>query len=288
MNNFASALAALAPEEGVNQTKLDGVKVFKASTSTSREPLCYSQGIVIIAQGAKRVFLGEQSYDYNPQNYLVLTLPIPAECETHVEPGKPLLALAVDIDLTLLHSLVRLIHEHQPTPAVGGNKECGHSLYVCETTQAMEQLLLRLVDCLNSELKAKALGKGLVKELLFYLLASPKAAPLFALAQHNTHVSRLEPALKYMHNHYQQSLDVSQLAELSSMSASSFHRVFRQLTASSPIQYLKVIRLSRAKELLQDQGLKVKQAAAQVGYESTTQFSREFKRYFGHSPQQTV
>ena len=94
--------------------------------------------------------------------------------------------------------------------------------------------------------------------------------------------------MKYLHEHYDQNLDVEQLAAMANMSPSSFHRNFRQITASSPIQYVKKIRLTRARELLMDQGVKVKQAAARVGYESPTQFSREFKRYFGHSPQETL
>ncbi len=94
----------------------------------------------------------------------------------------------------------------------------------------------------------------------------------------------MERVLKHLHNNFQGSLDVEQLASMANMSSSTFHRNFKQITSSSPIQYVKKIRLSRARELLQDQGLKVKQAAAQVGYESPTQFSREFSRYFGQSP----
>lgn len=91
--------------------------------------------------------------------------------------------------------------------------------------------------------------------------------------------------MKYLHEHFTDTLDVERLASLANMSPSSFHRNFRRTTGSSPVQYLKKLRLTRAREMLQDKGVKVKQAATLVGYESPNQFSREFKRYFGLSPQ---
>ena len=130
------------------------------------------------------------------------------------------------------------------------------------------------------------MGQSLIREVMFHVLSGPQAAPLFALVSHNTHLSRLERVLKHLHDNYQTELDVELLASMANMSTSTFHRNFRQVTASSPIQYVKKMRLNRARELLLDQGLKVKQAAAQVGYDSPTQFSREFKRYFGLSPQE--
>ena len=287
MNQLAQCLSSLANDEGYNATHLPGVGVFKASESREREPLCYSQGIFIVAQGAKRVFLEQQVYEYNPENYLVLTLPIPAECETRVSSGEPLLSLLIDIDLSLLHPLVRLFDEHNQTLGTGEGGIESRSLYASPVSEAFAATVMRLANCLHSPLQSAALGRGLVQELLFLILCSEHAAPLFALARHNTHLARLERAMKYMHEHYDQTLDVERLATLANMSPSTFHRNFRQMTASSPIQYLKKLRLSRARELLQDQGLRVKQAAAMVGYESPTQFSREAAAMVGYeSPTQ--
>lgn len=283
MTPLAQALAPLALNEGVNKTPLPGVWIYKSSDSRPREPLCYSQGIIIMAQGTKRVYLEEQVFEYNPDNYLVLTLPIPAECETVVTDG-PLLSMVVDIDIGLLHQLVRLFDEHHQAPESERQAE-GRSLYVSPMEAELGEVALRLAQCLASSLTSEALGEGLVRALLFQLLRGPQSAPLFALARHNTHLSRLERALKHMHVHYDQALDIDSLAGMANMSPSTFHRNFRQMTASSPIQYLKKLRLTRARELLQDRGIKVKQAAAMVGYESPTQFSREFKRYFGQTPQ---
>lgn len=283
MNTLVENLAMLASNEGYNPTPLKGVGVFKASESTGRVPLCYSQGIIIMAQGSKRVYLDRQVYDYNPNNYLVLTLPMPAECETLVEPGKPLLSMIIDFDLGLLNELVRLFDEHRQIKPSNHQSET-KGIFVCQSTNALLDSVLRLSQCLNSPLQCDVLGKSLIREVMYHVLMGPQAAPMFALVSHNTSLSRLERVLKHLHSNYQDSLDVEQLASMANMSSSTFHRNFRQVTASSPIQYVKKLRLNRAKELLLDQGLKVKQAAVQVGYESPTQFSREFTRYFGRSP----
>ena len=284
MQALIKHLASLAEVEGYNKTRLEGVGVFKASESISRVPLCYSQGVIIVAQGHKRVHLDGQAYDYNPDNYLVLTLPLPAECETYVEPDKPLYSLMVDFDMGILTELVRLFDDHHKN-TVNLTINDAKGLYVCECSHDISDAAIRLAECLGSPLKCDALGKGLVRELIYALLKGPQAGSLFALVSHNTQLGRLERILKYLHEHYEEPLDIEQLASLANMSPSTFHRNFKQMTASSPIQYVKKIRLNRAKELLQDKGFKVKQAASQVGYESPTQFSREFKRYFGESPQ---
>lgn len=283
MNNLVDNLSSLVNKEGYNETPITGIGIYKASESSARVPLCYSQGIIFVAQGKKQVFFDQQTYQYNPDNYLVLTLPLPAECETIVETGKPLLALLIDLDIGILNELVRVLDEHGKifhNDNVSQNK----GLFVSRCTETLSCAIERLSDCLKSPLQCDVIGKGLVREIFFHILNGPQAAPLFALVSHNTHLARMERVLKHLHNNYQGQLDVKQLANMANMSTSSFHRNFKQVTASSPIQYVKKIRLSRARELLLDQGLKVKQAAAQVGYESPTQFSREFTRYYGQSP----
>jgi len=283
MNDMVKQLTQLATEEGYNRTALSGVGIYKTSESLEPAPLCYSQGIIIVVQGQKRVYFDQQSYDYNPDNYLVLTLPLPAECQTIVEPGKPMLALVIDLDLSVLSELVRVLDEHN-----GNNRNNkltdNKGLFISRCTEALSCVVARLSDCLTSALQCDVIGKGLIREILFHILSGPQAAPLVALVSHNTHLSKMERILKHLHSNFNNQLDVEQLASMANMSSSTFHRNFKHVTASSPIQYVKKIRLNRARELLQDQGLKVKQVAAQVGYESPTQFSREFTRYFGQSP----
>ena len=263
MSRLIENLMMLAPKEGYNPSFLPGVGIYKASHSSDRIPLCYNQGVIIVAQGHKRIYLDQDTYDYNPDNYLVLTLPLPAECETIVEPGKPLLSMMIDINLAVLNELVRHFDEHQQIKE-SINFSDTKGLYISDCNKLLIDTVTRLAQCLNSPLETDILGKGLMREVLFHLLQGDNAAPLFSLVSHNTHLARMERVLKHLHEHYGDQLDVEQLANMANMSISSFHRNFRQVTSSSPIQYIKKLRLNRAKELLLDQGLKIKQAAAQV------------------------
>ncbi|MGI2171913.1 AraC family transcriptional regulator [Shewanella sp. MF05960] len=283
MNEIATLMAQLAPKEGVNNTHLAGVRMFRGSQYASRGPLCYSQGVLIVGQGKKRVYIEDQSFDYDRQHSLVMTVPLPVECETFASIEEPVLVLMVDINLVQLNYIIRLMDEHHQIPKdLNESRQSG--FFIADSTEDMDCSVIRLLQALQSPLEAKVMGEALVLELLYRLLDSPNAAPLYALSLSHTRLSRVEKALSYIHKHYGDSVEVDTLAGLVNMSPSAFHRCFKEVTSSSPIQYVKKIRLNKARELLQLQKLKVKDVSSQVGYESTAQFSREFKRYFDQSP----
>jgi len=285
MTEVATLMAQLAPNEGVNKTHLAGVHVFRSAMYGSRGPICYSQGVLIVGQGKKRVYLDNQTFDYDRQHSLVMTVPLPLECETFASVAEPVLVLMVDINLVQLNYIIRLMDEHHQIPKdLNESRQTG--FFVAENTEDMDCSVIRLLQALQSPLEANVMGEALVLELLYRLLDSPNAAPLYALSLSHTRLSRVEKALSYIHKHYGESVEVDTLAGLVNMSPSAFHRCFKEVTASSPIQYLKKIRLNKAKELLQLHRFKVKEVSTQVGYESTAQFSREFKRYFDLSPKE--
>ena len=276
-------MAGMAENEGLNRTGLSGVGVYKATEYRGREPLCYNQGVIIVGQGEKRVYVGDTVHKYNADNYLVLSVPIPAECETFATKEKPLLALLVDIEIGMLNHIINQMDEHIDHNMLdGGEKHQG--IYTAGTTPVIKDVVGRLLQSLQSPLETSVLGKGLVSELLFRILCSENAASLYALAMKNTNIARIDKALKRIHSSYKEPLPVESLASLVNMSPSAFHRSFQDVTSSSPVQYIKKIRLNKARELLLDQRVRVGEAAHVVGYESATQFSREFKRYFGNSP----
>ncbi|MGB6138296.1 MAG: AraC family transcriptional regulator [Shewanella sp.] len=283
MSEIANLMAQLAPKEGINDTHLAGVRVFRGSQYASRGPLCYSQGVLIVGQGKKRVYIEDQTFDYDRQHSLVMTVPLPVECETFASIEEPVLVLMVDINLVQLNYIVRLMDEHHQIPKdLNESRQSG--FFIANSTEDMDCSVIRLLQALQSPLEAKVMGEALVLELLYRLLDAPNSAPLYALSLTHTRLSRVEKALSYIHKHYGESVEVDTLASLVNMSPSAFHRCFKEVTTSSPIQYLKKIRLNKARELLQLQRLKVKEVSTQVGYESPAQFSREFKRYFDQSP----
>lgn len=283
MDKIASLMEMLAPLDGSNATNLPGTAIYKEIQHRSRQPFLYNQGIVLIGQGSKRVYLGNTIYEYDPETYLVVSVPIPAECEIYASKEEPLLALIVDIDIGTLNRIISHMDEHIDHSLLK-RREKHQGIYVAAVTPMIKDVVLRLLSALQSPIESSVLGKGLVYELLFRIMCGENAAVLYALAMKNTNVAKIEKALKLIHSSYNSAMNVDSLAALVNMSPSAFHRAFNDVTASSPIQYIKKIRLNKARDLLLEQRVRVSEAAIHVGYESAAQFSREFKRYFGNSP----
>ncbi|MBI9091976.1 MAG: AraC family transcriptional regulator [Desulfobacterium sp.] len=287
MDETATLMNTLAKTDGLTPTPLPGVRIYKTSQYQPRQPLCYDKGVIIVGQGSKRVFLGNREYEYNPDNYLVLSVPLPAECETMATPKEPLLSLMVDIDLGMLGQIIGKMDD-QIDHALIEQQDKNQGLFLAKAVPEMKETVLRLLRALNSPLETSVLGPGIVHELMFRIMCGENAASLYSLSMKNTNLSRIDKALKQIHGNFQDPMDVNGLASLVNMSTSAFHRAFKEVTASSPIQYLKKVRLNKAKSLLTESGMRVNEAATGVGYESATQFSREFKRYFGHNPVEAI
>jgi AraC-like DNA-binding protein len=287
MDEIARLMDTLSTTEGLNPTQLPGVQIYKASHYQPRQPLCYGKGVIIVGQGSKRVFLGNREYEYNPDNYLVLSVPLPAECETMATPDEPLLCLMVDIDLGMLGQIIGKMDD-QIDHARIEQQDKNQGLFLAKAVPEIKKTVLRLLQALNSPLESSVLGPGIVHELLFRIMCGENASSLYSLSMKNTNLSRIDKALKQIHGNFQDPIDVNGLASLVNMSTSAFHRAFKEVTASSPIQYLKKVRLDKAKSLLMESGMRVNEAATGVGYESATQFSREFKRYYGHNPVEAI
>ncbi|MDF0533406.1 AraC family transcriptional regulator [Shewanella sp. A32] len=282
MSDIARLMAALAPKAGTFPTVLPGIRIFRTDSYQSRRPMCYWQGIMIVGQGCKRLYLEDKILEYNAQKPLVMTVPMPVECETFASAAEPTLVMIVDIDPQLLSRVIHQLSQYHNLPVtLELSRQPG--LFLAQNNELLECCIERLLHTLQSPLEACVLGEGIVQELLFRILLTEDAAPLYALASAHSRLARIDKALQFIHRHYSDTVEVEQLAALVNMSSSAFHRCFREVTSSSPIQYLKKLRLNRARELLL-QGVKVKQAATGVGYESAAQFSREFKRYFNQSP----
>ena len=185
--------------------------------------------------------------------------------------------------MTQLHDLIgRLGLQAEMTGASGKGLPRGIGPAVMD--EDMVDAITRLLKCLQSEAEAQILGPGLTREILYRALCGTQAPVLYSLAMHGGTFAQVGHALKVMQSDYAAKLDVERLASTSRMSASAFHRAFKEITSDSPMQYLKKIRLTKAKDFILQDNMKAYIAADKVGYESSSQFSREFKRYFGQSP----
>lgn len=279
-SRLAELIEALTIHDGEHRTRVEGVLLWRASAPIARHPVVYQPRIVVVAQGRKRGFLGGQMYCYDPYQYLVLAVPLPFECETEATPHQPLLAAAVDIDSTMLGEMLLEMDEDAPKAPMP------RGIYSSPLTADLSDAVIRLMECLGSPLDSRVLGRQLVREVVYRVLRGEQGDALRALANRNDHFTHIARVLRYIHTHYAQPLTTNELARMARMSVSVFHQNFKLVTDTSPIQYIKQVRLHRARTLMAYDGHNAGTAANEVGYESQSQFGREFKRLFGVTPAQ--
>ncbi|MCB9513030.1 MAG: AraC family transcriptional regulator [Candidatus Latescibacteria bacterium] len=266
---------------GSAPTGVHGVRFFWATEFVPRAPLLYSAGIVIVGQGHKVGYLGDRSFRYDENTALVLGVPIPFECETHPAVDGPLLGLRIDIDMAALHGFVASLgvgtdRTQDPAPPSG--------LEPVPLHDDVREATVRLLRCLGDPVDSRVLGTAMAGEIVYRVLREEAGRVLYALTQQHTPYTAIAHALDRIHGDYREALTVERLADENAMSVSAFHRAFKRVTGDSPLQYLKKVRLEKAKGLLVQQGMRVNSVAFEVGYESPSQFSREFKRYFQVPP----
>jgi AraC-like DNA-binding protein len=241
--------------------------------------MVYRPHIIIVGQGRKRAYLGGKTYQYDPANYLVLAVPLPAECDAETEDGKPILLVNIDVDTTMVGEMM-LEMDDFPAPA----RQTPRGISSTPMTPELGGAVIRLLECLKCPVDSRLLGRQMVREVVYRVLRGEQGGALSALASRDDHFTRIARVLKYVHSEYSKPLDVEELARRAGMSASVFHHHFKLVTACSPLQYIKRIRLDRARALMTLDGYNAGSAARAVGYESASQFGREFKRLFGLTP----
>jgi AraC-like DNA-binding protein len=276
-------LSSQTPNEGFTLTALEGVKLMRWNRAIPRSPVFYEPSIVFVCQGKKIGYLGGEVYQYNPQQFLILSVPLPFESETIASLEEPLLAISIRINLSMISELLLSV-EHDTPMKINGRS----GITSTPLDARLSNAVVRLLECLQSKADATVLGQSIIREIHYRILQTTQASAI--LAAHSTHnnMGKISKALRLIHAEYDKELNVDKLASESTMSVPSFHAAFRDVTATSPIQYLKMTRLHKARLLMVQDGLSATLAANKVGYESASQFSREFKRMFGKSPMEEV
>jgi AraC-like DNA-binding protein len=278
MHRMTTLLAALAPNEGFTLSALDDVKFMRANGPVARTPVLYEPCICIVVQGRKRGYLGDTVFAFDAQRYLVLSVPLPFETETEATLEEPLLGLAIRIDRTTLADLLVAV-EGNATPA-----EAPATIMTTPLDTRLQASLLRLLEALVRPQEARVLGPALVREICYHVLMGEQGGAMRAALTSQGHFGKIARALRRIHADYQADLNVASLAREANMSVPAFHVHFKAVTQCSPIQYVKSARLHQARLLMVRSGVTAASASVQVGYESPSQFSREFKRMFGRSP----
>ncbi|MCZ7837262.1 AraC family transcriptional regulator [Leclercia adecarboxylata] len=270
----------LKDNENYLDTLLPDVRLLYGAQPYARTPVMYQPGIIFLFSGHKIGYINERVFRYDPNEYLLLTVPLPFECETFATEAVPLAGIRLNIDILQLQELLMDIGEDElfrPSMAASG---INSATLTDEILCAIE----RLLDVMERPLDARILGKQIVREILYHILLGPGGGALLALVSRQTHFSLIGRVLKRIESQYTENLSVDQLAAEANMSVSAFHHNFKSVTSTSPLQYLKSYRLHKARMMMIHDGMKASAAALRVGYESASQFSREFKRYFGVTP----
>ena len=279
IEELSGIIARHQAEDGFQPTALPRLSLIRSSRPTEAVPGVYKPSLCMIAQGSKRVDLGGRSYVYDAAKYLAVSVDLPiAGSILEADPERPYLSVVLDIDLPML-SDVMLEHPDEP-----GAPPAGPALGVSEVEPGLLDAMLRLVRLLDAPKDAPALAPLAEREILYRLLSGGQAPMIRRIAAAGSRLSQISRAIAWIKDHYAGPLSVARLAAEVGMSPSSFHSHFKAATAMSPLQYRTRMRLQEARRLMVAEALDAASAGFHVGYESPSQFSRDYSRLFGAPP----
>ncbi|WP_299258221.1 AraC family transcriptional regulator [uncultured Kushneria sp.] len=243
----------------------------------------YDPMINLILQGSKTMTVGDRTLRYDPATYFVMSIELPAVGTIHpATSGAPYLALSLTLDPTVLATL--LTDLPSPTPHNESEKDDSAGFSVAATTPALMDAWLRMLRLMGRPDDIAALAPVYEREILYRVLQGPHGWMLRDIAAPDTAMARISQAIQWIRRHFAEPIRVEMLAQKAAMSVSAFHRHFKAVTTLSPLQYQKRVRLLQARMLMIAGAKSVTNAAFEVGYESATQFSRDYARIFGLPP----
>jgi AraC-like DNA-binding protein len=238
----------------------------------------------IVAQGAKKVFLGSEVFDYDASRLLVYSVDVPISGQiTRASASEPFLCLKVELDPERIADLVLKVY---PDGLPLSQKNL--AVYAAPSEPGIINAATRLVELMALPEDAELLAPLAVEEILIRLLRSPIGGRVAQIGKEDSRLQRISKAVSWVRTHYDRPLDVERLAAMVHMSASTFHQHFKSVTAMSPLQFQKVMRLQEARRLMLSRMMDAGMACRQVGYLSASQFSREYGRFFGNAPMKDI
>ncbi len=261
-------------------TTIDGLHILRSDHEKRPSHLIFKPALCIVVQGAKWTTFGEQRLHYRAGQALVVNVEMPMfGTVAEASPGKPFLGLIIEFDLAVL----REVRETLDTPPEVDNKG-GRGVFVMNFDGPLEDCALRMMRLLDTPKAIPVLYPAIMREICYWLLTGPHGGEVVRLTLANSHPQRVIRAIHSLRDRFAEAVRIEELASVARMSPSAFHRQFKAITSMTPLQYQKQLRLLEARRLLIAEAANVETAAFQVGYESPSQFSREYSRMFGLSP----
>jgi AraC-like DNA-binding protein len=285
LNELTRLLLACAPSDGIHDTGLPGVSAIRVSRpGHEMTQALHRPAVCLIAQGAKRVMLRDEAYAYDPRRVLVFSVDLPISAQvTEATLARPYACFRLDIDPVEIADLVmKGAATNKPSD------EVTRGLFLTAATPELLDAVLRLMRLSRAPRDVPLLAPLAVREIFIRLLQSPAGERLAGIGRADAHASRVAKAIAWLKENRAEPLKVEDLARRVHMSTSSFHQHFRTLTAMSPLQFQKQLRLQEARRLMLAEGADAASASHRVGYQSPSQFSREYARQFGAPPARDI
>jgi AraC-like DNA-binding protein len=273
-------IARLATSEDRTETNVPGLTIYRKNRTTEPYSGMYPPCICLAVQGAKRAVLESSEYVYDARHYLITPINLPTVVQIlEASQEKPYLGLVLDLDMRTLSEL--MLDSALPQPQT---QQPGHAMATGRVTPELLNAFKRLVDLIDTPKDIPILAPIIKREIFYRMLTGDQGARLRQMASAGSQGNRIARAIDWLKENFTQPLRIDDLASQVNMSTSSFHHHFKALTAMSPLQYQKWLRLNEARRLMLNEEQDATTAAFEVGYESPSQFSREYSRLFGAPP----
>jgi AraC-like DNA-binding protein len=282
-DSLARRIDAYVGTAELRATEVPGLTLVRRTTGTCPSCLTYEPSVAVIAQGRKRVELGTKTFIYKESQFLLTSVDLPIVSQViEASEEKPFLAMALRLEMPTVREL--LVREEIPATTAADSP----AMTVGEATPELLDAFCRLVDLVATPEDIPFLSGLIQREIFYRILRGPEGARLRAIATSGDQSQRTAKAIAWIRSNYARALRVEELAELAGMGVSTFHHHFRAMTTMSPLQYQKQLRLQAARGRMLVDGLDAASAAYEVGYESASQFNREYSRLFGQPPMRDV
>lgn len=282
---LASIVAQNTDQDGISPTRIPRVALVRFSSATQPLQTVQRPSLCIVVQGAKQMMLADEIYTYGPARHLVVSVDLPVTNQIiEASPEKPYLCICIDLDLQALGEMFMEI----PQPDTATTGACSKGICLKESSAEFLESALRLIRLLDAPEDIAYLAPLAERELMYRLLRGPQGHKVRRMLMPDSRLQQVNRAIAWIRQNYAAPFSVEQVASEARMSQSSLHQHFRDVTAMSPLQYQKQLRLQEARRLILTNSLDAATAAQQVGYDSPSQFSREYRRLFGFPPIQDV
>jgi AraC-like DNA-binding protein len=281
---LSARVARLTRFDGTHQTALPSLALTRGSVPTICMPTVYQPCLAIVVQGRKCALLNDEVFHCDALNYLVVSVTLPGMGQViEATPEHPYLSLRLNLDLEEIARLVLELGDRGPSPATADR-----GLFVARLDEPLLDAVLRMVKLLDTPEDIDVLAPVVQREIYYRMLRGELGSRLADLAQSEGGNHRIVRAIEWLKQHYAAPLRIEELADAVHMSPSALHHRFKAVTAMSPLQYQKHLRLHEARRLMFADGIECATAGHRVGYESASQFSREYRRLFGAPPRAEI